>query len=61
MKNILRATIFLLMAILALQCAPPTKTTMITGQIDGAANLGILLEKVTPAAPNKSVANTNAR
>jgi len=60
MKNTLRATIFLLLAVLALQCTPPDTTTTITGQIDGAANLGILLEKVTPAAPNKSVANANA-
>ena len=60
MKNILRTAIFLLVAALALQCAPPDRTTTISGQIDGAANLGILLEKVTPAAPNKSVGNTNA-
>lgn len=60
MKNTLRATIFLVMAVLVLQCAPPDKSTTMTGQIDGAANLGILLEKVTPAAPNKAIANTNA-
>jgi len=60
MKNILRKTIFVLMSVLVLQCAPPDMTTTISGQIDGAANLGILLEKVTPAAPNKAVANVNA-
>jgi len=60
MKNILRITIFILVSVLMLQCAPPDNSTTITGQIDGAANLGILLEKVTPAAPNKAVANVNA-
>jgi len=60
MKNILRTTIFVLVSVLVLQCAPPDKSTTITGQIDGASNLGILLEKVTPAAPNKAVANVNA-
>ena len=60
MKNILRTTIFLLITTLLFQCAPPDNSTTITGQIDGAANLGILLEKVTPAAPNKAVGNTNA-
>jgi len=60
MKNILRTTIFLLVSVLVLQCAPPDNSTTVTGQIDGAANLGILLEKVTPAAPNKAVGNTNA-
>ncbi len=60
MKNILKATILVLITGLILQCAPPDKNTTISGKIDGAANLGIILEKVTPAAPNKAIANTNA-
>jgi len=60
MKNTLRATIFLLIAILALQCAPPDNSTTITGNIDGAANLQVFLEKVTPAVPNRSIAKADA-
>lgn len=60
MKNILNATIFVCMSVLVLQCAPPDNSTTISGQIDGAANLGILLEKVTPAAPNKAISNVTA-
>jgi len=60
MKNTLRTTILLFIAALGFQYTLPDKTTTITGQIDGAANLEILLERVTPAAPNQSVANANA-
>ncbi len=60
MKNILKATMFILVAILAFQCAPPDNSTTISGNIDGAANLQIFLDKVTPAAPNKSVAKADA-
>jgi len=60
MKNTLRTTIFLLAAVLLLQCAPPDNSTTITGQIDGAANIEMVLEKITPGAPNKIMGNADA-
>lgn len=59
MKNIIKITILLFIAVSGFQYTLPDKITTITGQIDGAASLEILLEKITPAGPSKSVANAN--